>query len=134
MQNELGSSVCQQLLFVHAISGCDTTSALYGLGKAIFMRKAKKSTAFIAQANKFLLPDIDKTEIEHAFERVLVDVYGGRQQDSINKLRYIKYNQKLCSHALCHLHKQLLSFMLEEHTTKFKNGAIWRMTKIYLIH
>ena len=30
VQNELGSSLCQQLLFVHAISGCDTTSALYG--------------------------------------------------------------------------------------------------------
>ena len=29
VQDEIGSNMCQQLLFVHAISGCDTTSALY---------------------------------------------------------------------------------------------------------
>ena len=94
--------MCQQILFVHAISGCDTTSALYGLGKAIFLRKAKKSAAFFAEAKKFLLPDIEQKAIELAGEKVLVEVYGGRQQDTINKLRYVKYNQKLasCSTAL----------------------------------
>lgn len=102
VQQELGSKVCQQILFVHAISGCDTTSALYGLGKAIFLRKAKKSAAFFAEAKKFLLPDIEQKAIELAGEKVLVEVYGGRQQDTINKLRYVKYNQKLasCSTAL----------------------------------
>ena len=99
VQNELGSSLCQQLLFVHAISGCDTTSALYGLGKVIFFRKAKKSAAFITHAQKFLLPDTDKKAIEQAGEKVLVEVYGGRLQDTINKLRYIKYNQKLSSYS-----------------------------------
>ena len=102
VQHELGSNICQQLLVLHAISGCDTTSALYGLGKAIFLRKAKKSASFSTQVKKFLLPDMERGAIEQAGERVLVEVYGGRQQDTINKLRYIKYNQKLssCSTAL----------------------------------
>ena len=33
-QSSLGKNVCDNILFVHAILGCDTTSRLYGVGKA----------------------------------------------------------------------------------------------------
>ena len=32
-KDALGEEICSSLLFAHAISGCDTTSALYGIGK-----------------------------------------------------------------------------------------------------
>ena len=32
-QSELGADICINILFIHAILGCDTTSRLYGLGK-----------------------------------------------------------------------------------------------------
>ena len=95
VQDELGNYLCQHLLFVHAISGCDTTSALYGLGKAVFIKKAKKSASFREHAQKFLSTDGDKNVLEKAGEKVLVEVYGGKEKDTLNKLRYIKYNQKL---------------------------------------
>ena len=95
VQDELGSHLCQHHLFVHAISGCDTTSALYVLGKGIFIKKAKKSATFREQARKFLSTDGDKPVLEQAGEKVLVEVYGGKEKDTLNKLRHIKYNQKL---------------------------------------
>ena len=32
-QSELGAAICNNILFIHAVLGCDTTSRLYGLGK-----------------------------------------------------------------------------------------------------
>ena len=32
-QNELGSSKCKYLTLIHALTGCDTTSRIDGLGK-----------------------------------------------------------------------------------------------------
>ena len=33
MKTVPGPEVCNCMLFVHAIMGCDTTSSLYGIGK-----------------------------------------------------------------------------------------------------
>ena len=34
-KEKLGSCICSKLLFIHAITGCDTTSRLYGIGKTL---------------------------------------------------------------------------------------------------
>ena len=34
-KEKLGSRICPKLLFIHAITGCDTTSRLYGIGKTL---------------------------------------------------------------------------------------------------
>ena len=39
--------------FLHAILGCDTTSQLYGIGKATFLKKFKSSKLFQEVANVF---------------------------------------------------------------------------------
>ena len=40
---ELGPKVCSNTFFLHAILGCDTTSQLYGIGKATSLKKFKSS-------------------------------------------------------------------------------------------
>ena len=35
VKEQLGTDLYKNLLFLHAVSGCDTTSRLYGVGKAI---------------------------------------------------------------------------------------------------
>ena len=39
----LGSKLCEHLLFMHAILGCDTTSHLFGLGKGFMVKKVSDS-------------------------------------------------------------------------------------------
>jgi len=34
----LGHDLCSQLLFIHAMTGCDTTSRIFGDGKIVFFR------------------------------------------------------------------------------------------------
>ena len=41
--NKAGKVVIPHILFIHAWSGCDTTSATYGHGKTILLKKMKES-------------------------------------------------------------------------------------------
>ena len=94
IQDKLGRHFCQQLMFLYAFSGFDTTNAPYGLREASFM-KVTKSFDFREQAKMFLPPGVDQQTLECAGEKEMVDVYEGKQTDSLNKLRYIKYVQKV---------------------------------------
>ena len=43
LKETLGDNVCNELLFVHAYSGCDSTSRIFGIGKKSAFRKLVKS-------------------------------------------------------------------------------------------
>ncbi|KAG0715131.1 hypothetical protein GWK47_012669 [Chionoecetes opilio] len=42
MKKLLGNDVCSSLLFLHAFTGCDTTSAVFGIGKKLALHKVLK--------------------------------------------------------------------------------------------
>ena len=52
-KNLLGPSVCKNILFVHALLGCDTTSSIYGIGKGVALHKIKTDALFREQADVF---------------------------------------------------------------------------------
>ena len=88
---KLGHEVCQQLLVIHAVGGCDTTSALYGIGKATVFRRI---TA--VRANKHLVhtmqnENANKDEVIAAGLSLMVRVYGGKPADKLNKMRHEVY-------------------------------------------
>jgi len=49
----LGPDVCRLLPFVHAITGCDTTSRMFGIGKAVALRKLGSNAHFKTQVKIF---------------------------------------------------------------------------------
>ena len=46
----LGPKVCDNILFIHAILGCDSMSRLFGMGKGMAPKKVKNDTSFLGQA------------------------------------------------------------------------------------
>ncbi len=42
LQHDLGEYVCDHILFIHAILGCDTVSQVHGLGKGVALKKNEK--------------------------------------------------------------------------------------------
>ena len=52
-KEKLGQDICSNILFIHAILGCDTTSHLYGIGKGTSLSKFKSSSMFREQAKVF---------------------------------------------------------------------------------
>ena len=51
-QSELGADICNNILFIHAILGCDTTSRLYGLGKGLSLKRFTSSALFRDKADQ----------------------------------------------------------------------------------
>ena len=44
VQNILGRDTCNNLLFAHAILGCDTTSRVYGFGKGLALKHLRSNS------------------------------------------------------------------------------------------
>ena len=93
---ELGPAVCRNM-FLHAILGCDTTSRPYGIGKPESLKKYGESVYFQDQAKVFDIPGSIQAEVATAVQNALVVLYGGKQGESLDSLRYRRYYEKVAT-------------------------------------
>ena len=77
----LGPDVCEHILFIYAILGCDVTSRLFGLGKGLAVKRIKSDYQFCQQAKVFNQIGQAKEDIIVAGERALVSLYGGAKEE-----------------------------------------------------
>ena len=79
VKEELGHAVCHNMLFLHAVLGCDTTSRPYRIGKVASLKKYSDSVYFRDQARVF---DADSTpdDVATAGENALSALYGGSKE------------------------------------------------------
>lgn len=76
-------------LFLHAFSGCDTTSTLFGQGKMKFLSTLKKQPHLEENAAVFLDPNATPEQVAEAGESFLVSLYGGNYKtQNLNDLRF----------------------------------------------
>ena len=97
MQNLLGSDVTDNILFLHAILGCDTTSGVYGLGKKLAISKIRSDRQFRDQAGIFMSKGANREDVISAGEKALVCLYNGNPDNDINTLRYEKFCVKVAT-------------------------------------
>ena len=90
----LGQETCNVIPVIHAISGCDTTSKLYGVGMRAALKKFMDSQTLKTLGDVFLkisqMEDIIKSG-----ERIITNLYGGVPSESLNVLRYKKFANKV---------------------------------------
>ena len=92
--------MCAILPFIHAFSGCDSTSRMYGIGKAAVFKK-RTSLSFIRNATVFMTAESSKQEIRKAGEEVAGLLYGGAPHEGINILRWRKFVSKTSTGTSC---------------------------------
>ena len=99
VKEQLGDDVCHDLLFLHAILRCDTTSRVHGIGKAAALKKyANNSSHFREQANVFnSCSTVD--DIVLAGENALASLYGGKPGEKLDGMRYQRYCEKLATNC-----------------------------------
>ena len=85
------------MLFLRAILGCDTTSRLTVLENPRPLKKYGESVFFQDQAKVFDIPGSTQAEAATAGENVLVVLYGGKQGESVDSLRYRRYYEKVAT-------------------------------------
>jgi hypothetical protein len=78
----------QHILFLHAISGCDTTSALYLQGKKKALKILSRKVDLSETLQKFNSSHADPEEIAVAGEKFLIELYGGTTSTSFDELRF----------------------------------------------
>ena len=86
-QNALGQQMCQCILFAHAMSGCDTTSAFFGIGKTKAMKIIQKSEDLQKMVQVFGDDHLSVDEISKIGESFILQLYGGKSltQDSLRE-------------------------------------------------
>ena len=73
----LGQDICNHILFIHALLGCDTISRLYGIGKGTLLKRFRASHAFREQAKVFDTHSASMHDVVDAGEKALVIIYNG---------------------------------------------------------
>ena len=73
LQNAFQTALSRSLLFIHALSGCDTTSRPFGVGKLSDVAKYEKPEGC---ASVFLSEQQSHADIEQAGHQTLATVYG----------------------------------------------------------
>jgi len=94
VKDQLGREVCRNLLFLHARTSCNTTSRLYGVGKATARKKFENVPCFREQANTLSCHSA-VSDVVAAGEKALVALFDGKPGVCLDSLRYQQYFEKL---------------------------------------
>lgn len=84
----------EHILFIHAFSGCDTVSAIFGMGKNRIINVLKQNRQLREGLKFFKNPNPSKNQIATSGENVIIALYGGKESDdSIDTVRYRLFAQ-----------------------------------------
>ena len=91
IREKLGEECAKVLPVIHAISGCDTTSKPFGIGKVSIMKKCNQ---IINELKPFLSEQATHTQIEEAGRKILCHIYGDKSTHyNLDSLRLKKFEQ-----------------------------------------
>lgn len=92
LQDKIGF-MKNSILFAHAVSGCDTTSAMYKKGKLSTYRILEKRQDLRTKVEIFLDPNAERGVIIATGEYFLLALYGAQKSmKSLNDLRFSKFH------------------------------------------
>ena len=94
-KEKLGDDLCNSLLAVHALLGCDTTSRIHSVGKATAFQKFKANAEFRLLIKTLSSDSGTKADILAAGERLLLMLTGDVREKTLDELRYSQYTKKL---------------------------------------
>ena len=96
-KQRVGPDICQHILFMHAVIGCDTTSRLHWIGNGASLNKSQASNSFRQQAEVLHTHSASKHDVTCAGEKALVVVYNGNSTDSLDSLRHQRFFEKVAT-------------------------------------
>jgi len=85
-KEKLGKDICDNILFIHAILGCDATLHLHGIAKGAYLSKFKASSMFHEQAQMFNFDSASTNDAIDAGEKTLVLIYIAKLPDNLDSL------------------------------------------------
>ena len=96
LKKNLDPALTSALLFLHAISGCDTTSRPHGIGKVTVLAKYQ---ALAQCASTFMLPTATKSAIVEAGDDALLVMYDCTTSPNLTAARVAKFQRRVATAA-----------------------------------
>jgi len=98
LKDALGDDVCNELLFIHAYSGCDSTSRIFGIGKkSAFQKLVKSDPVMKSCASAFIVQNKSQKNVSELRKELLVNLFGGKSKDTLSSLHHINFTKKVAS-------------------------------------
>ena len=88
-RHELANMKHHNILFIHAMTGCDTTSALYNQGKCKVVKLAPTKRDLHPLMDMFVRASSSHDDVISAGERFMLALYGADKFASLNKYRHV---------------------------------------------
>ena len=82
----LGSDICEYLPALHTLTGCDTTSNLFNVGKATVFHKTRENQT-ISNVGKNKV--VDQETIENTKEFIRTDFYTGTKSENYENYAHV---------------------------------------------
>jgi cytochrome c553 len=88
LQQKIGLDSCSRILAVHAFGGCDSTSAIFGLGKGTVFAKINKDTSLHSHCTTLQSHTASPDAVCEAGVKLMVGICGTNSRESLSDLRY----------------------------------------------
>ena len=88
------------LLFLHAVTGCDTTSTLYNQGKKKAYKLLKEHTGLAKDVSIFNVSQAAKKDLILAGEKFLLHLYGASDFTALDAFRYYAYTRAIAKKSV----------------------------------
>ena len=86
-KQQLGSDVGHNILFIHAVLGCDTTSRVYSIEKRVLLKKFMTLPRFRDHAKVFKETNAGKESVQKAGENTFVLLLNGKPGQRVDELQ-----------------------------------------------
>ena len=100
IQNALHEVAKKHILFANAVTGCDTVSALYGVGKQKALAVLQNDRIDWDVLDVFQQPNSNKDDIAQAGETFILKLYGATQSTTLDRYRYVRYMKQVSTKSL----------------------------------
>ena len=97
LQDNLHPDIAATLLFLHAITGCDTVSRPYGIGKVMAMSKCDRLKD---HASAFMKPNQSHDDVDKHGQATLEVLYNCKNGNSLDFERAAKFSSKVASRSV----------------------------------
>ena len=105
LKQVLGDDLCNELLFIHAYTGCDSTSRIFGIGKKSAFHKLVRGDPIIKScASAFICPNKTNDDISELGKELMVDLFGGKSTDTLVNIaasHHFHQESGMCK-SICH--------------------------------
>ena len=109
----IGDELCHYLPLLHALTGCDTTSTMFGIGKPAVIKLFQKTPSFRKTCEDFLASSIHES-IRRNGESLIATIYEGSDCTNLNELRYKRFTAKVITSCSA---VQVQSLRMQHHFT-----------------